>query len=112
MTSIIANNGVYKKPYVVKGLVDGSGKRIAVEPPEKPQKIISPFVAMEIRKMMEMVVDDGTGTLAALPGFRRGCGKNQFRPDRAEDGRQGSAPCMVHRLCSKALSQVRNNGTC
>ena len=75
MTSIIANNGVYKKPYVVKGLVDGSGKRIAVEPPEKPQKIISPFVAMEIRKMMEMVVDDGTGTLAALPGFGGAAGK-------------------------------------
>lgn len=75
MTSIIANNGVYKKPYVVKGLVDGSGKRIAVEPPEKPQKVISPFVAMEIRKMMEMVVDDGTGTLAALPGFGGAAGK-------------------------------------
>jgi penicillin-binding protein 2 len=89
MTSIIANNGVYKKPYVVKGLVDGSGKRIAVEPPEKPQKIISPFVAMEIRKMMEMVVDDGTGTMAALPGFGGAAGKtSSAQTGQRMDGRE------------------------
>ena len=67
MTSIIANNGINNKPYVVKGLIDSSGKYTEVRPAEKPAKIISPFVAMEIRKMMELAVDDGTGTMAALP---------------------------------------------
>ena len=67
----IANNG-FKKPYVVKDWLTVRQKncRGTAGP-----KIISPFVAMEIRKMMEMVVDDGTGTMAALPGFGGAAGK-------------------------------------
>lgn len=75
MTGIVANNGVLKPPAVVKSVIDKSGNITAFTLPEGPKGVISPFVAMELRKMMEMVVDQGTGTLAALPEYGDTAGK-------------------------------------
>ena len=75
MTSIVANNGIRKQPSVVKSVAEQSGSVMVMGSSEKPGRVISPFVAMELRKMMEMVVDQGTGTLAALPGHGGTAGK-------------------------------------
>ncbi|MDD2573641.1 MAG: penicillin-binding transpeptidase domain-containing protein [Bacillota bacterium] len=75
MTSIIANNGTLKQPRVLKDVVGKSGGRVFTDWPENPEQVLSPFVAMEIRKMMEQAVDQGTGTLAALPDYGGTAGK-------------------------------------
>lgn len=75
MTNTIANNGIRKKPYVVKALIDDKGNIVRSENRKDGERIISPFVAMEIRKMMERVVDEGTGKKAALPEWGGTSGK-------------------------------------
>lgn len=92
MTNIIANNGISKKPYVVKALIDGSGKVTPLPGDEEPKRVISPFVATEIRRMMEMVVDYGTGTGAALPGLEKTAGKTSS----AQTGQKVNGQDVVH----------------
>lgn len=92
MTNIIANNGIYKKPCVVKGLIDHSGGRTVLTTAEKPERVVSPFVAMEIRKMMEMAVDEGTGGMAALPVLGGSAGKTGS----AQTGQKIDGQNVVH----------------
>jgi penicillin-binding protein 2 len=118
MTNTIANNGIYKKPYVVKGFIDSSSRITGVEPPGKPDMVISPFVAMEIRKMMEMVVDDGTGTMAALPSFGGVAGKtSSAQTGQRIDGREvlhawftGYVPRMYPKYVITVLAENGRSG--
>jgi penicillin-binding protein 2 len=75
MTNTIANNGVRKKPYVVKAFLDNRGRAISAAEDQRPERIISPFIAMEIRRMMEETVDSGTGKKAAITGLGGSAGK-------------------------------------
>lgn len=92
MTNIIANNGMSKQPYVVKALIDEAGKITELEGRQQPQRVISPFIATEIRRMMEMVVDSGTGTGAALPGLDKTSGKTSS----AQTGQRIGNQDVVH----------------
>jgi peptidoglycan glycosyltransferase/penicillin-binding protein 2 len=92
MTNTIANNGVDKSPYVVKGLIDDTGKTTVINPPLKPRRVISAFVATEIRRMMEMVVEDGTGSRAELPGPAKTAGKTSS----AQTGQRSNGQDVVH----------------
>jgi cell division protein FtsI (penicillin-binding protein 3) len=59
----VANGGLLVKPRLV---LDEPEERFA---PEKPERIIAPETAIEMRKMMEGVVLHGTGTRAILKGY-------------------------------------------
>ncbi|MGH3103198.1 MAG: peptidoglycan D,D-transpeptidase FtsI family protein [Gaiellaceae bacterium] len=61
----IANGGVWVQPHLVDRIAGGA--RTA----PKKRRIVSPAVAAQIKAMLRGVVDDGgTGTAAAVPGYR------------------------------------------
>ncbi|MBA1336918.1 MAG: Cell division protein FtsI [Peptidoglycan synthetase] [Firmicutes bacterium] len=103
MTNTIANNGIRKVPTVVKGLVSENGKLIQAAEKTKPEQIISPFVAMEIRKMMEMVVEEGTGKAAAIEGWEGSAGKTSS----AQTGQRIGESEIVHAWFTGYVPKVR-----
>jgi len=66
----IANDGVLMKPYVVSEIRDADNHILRQVPPQTKRRVISPETARSVTKILEGVVTDGTGTNAAIPGFR------------------------------------------
>ena len=65
--SAIANGGYIVRPHVVRALRHGTQM---VEPQEpQPRRVIQATTAATMRRMLEGVVLDGTGKLAALDGY-------------------------------------------
>jgi cell division protein FtsI (penicillin-binding protein 3) len=66
----VANGGVRVTPTVIKAVADASGHLVPA-PPAATRRVISPEVAAQLRMMLEAVVSaEGTGPLAAVPGYR------------------------------------------
>ncbi|MFI7605127.1 peptidoglycan D,D-transpeptidase FtsI family protein [Micromonospora sp. NPDC049366] len=67
----IANDGTYVQPRLIKEVVGPDGTKTPAEAPVT-RPVLSPQNAAALRTMLEAVttVDDATGTLAAVPGFR------------------------------------------
>jgi cell division protein FtsI (penicillin-binding protein 3) len=69
--SAIANGGNLMRPYLVEQILDDSGTVVQKFEPQVVRRVISPETAHKVSKMMETVTGDGgTGTKAALDGFR------------------------------------------
>jgi len=69
--SAIANGGNLMKPYIVEQILDDNGKVVQKFEPQIVRRVISPEASQKVTKMMETVtVDGGTGTKAAMDGFR------------------------------------------
>ncbi len=66
----IANDGMLMKPYVVSEIRDADNHILRHVPPQAKRRVISPETARSVTKILEGVVTDGTGTNAAIPGFR------------------------------------------
>jgi cell division protein FtsI (penicillin-binding protein 3) len=64
----VANGGVYVAPKLVQATVSPSGalKKTA---PSPAHQVLSPSVNSELTSMLEQVVNQGTGTSAAVPGY-------------------------------------------
>jgi len=60
----IANRGVWVRPHLVER-IGGAG---ATRP--RRRRVVSPWVASELMAMLKNVVAEGTGTLAAVPGYQ------------------------------------------
>lgn len=68
--NVIANDGIYIKPYLVAELIDSYGKTIEAVTP-KTRKVLSYEVASLIKSYMQGVVSpQGTGRLAAIDGIK------------------------------------------
>ncbi|MFH9721639.1 peptidoglycan D,D-transpeptidase FtsI family protein [Streptomyces sp. NPDC017254] len=69
--STIANGGVRVEPTLVRG-TKGPDGRFTQAPKAKESRVVSEQTADTLAKMLESVVDDreGTGTRAAIPGYR------------------------------------------
>lgn len=68
---IIANNGVWVKPHIVIERQEPGEEPVKeVVPP--PEQRIKPETAIKMRRMMEMVVLEGTGKAAKLKGYTSG----------------------------------------
>ncbi|MEU8676693.1 penicillin-binding protein 2 [Streptomyces sp. NPDC048560] len=69
--STIANGGVRIAPTLVRGTKDADGGYTAAPAPEQT-RVVSEKTAKTLSVMLESVVDDheGTGTKAAIPGYR------------------------------------------
>ncbi|MFG6193828.1 penicillin-binding transpeptidase domain-containing protein [Nonomuraea sp. JJY05] len=66
----IANGGVKIEPRIVAGTTDTSG-RFVPAPAGKQTRVVSATTAKEITTMLESAVSaEGTGLLAAIPGYR------------------------------------------
>jgi cell division protein FtsI (penicillin-binding protein 3) len=66
----LANGGKLVTPHVVQGLVDSKGKLKWQPDHVKPKQVFSDATTKTVLKMMEQVVDQGTGQPAQIPGFR------------------------------------------
>ncbi|MGE5711932.1 MAG: peptidoglycan D,D-transpeptidase FtsI family protein [Nitrospira sp.] len=66
----IANNGVLMKPYVVSEVRDQKGYSLKEVLPQVKRRVVSPDTARTLTNILEGVVTNGTGTKAAIPGFR------------------------------------------
>jgi cell division protein FtsI (penicillin-binding protein 3) len=60
----VANGGVWVQPHVVDHIAAGPRVRAS------RRRVVSEGVATQLATMLRGVVDDGTGTLAAIPGYR------------------------------------------
>ncbi len=66
----VANDGVWVQPHFVAEIVDGDGGRVAFE--AERRQVLSAATAAQMRAMLEAVVELGTGTQAAVAGYRVG----------------------------------------
>lgn len=67
--NVVANDGVYVAPRLVDAQIDGDGNRTAPEVAE-PHRVLSETTSDELATMLTGVVEDGTGTRAAIPGYQ------------------------------------------
>jgi cell division protein FtsI (penicillin-binding protein 3) len=66
----LANGGVMMKPYVVSEVRDQKGRLLREVLPQVRRRVVSPETARTMTTVLEGVVTNGTGTKAAIPGFR------------------------------------------
>ncbi len=66
----IANGGQLMKPYLVSEVRDSDGRIMTQVHPQVKRRIVSPETARSVTRILEGVVTDGTGSKAAIPGFR------------------------------------------
>ncbi|MGF1648255.1 MAG: peptidoglycan D,D-transpeptidase FtsI family protein [Kineosporiaceae bacterium] len=65
----LANDGVRMAPTVVAGHRSPAG-RVTPAPGPQPEQVLSADTAATMTRMLESVVDEGTGGAAAVPGYR------------------------------------------
>jgi cell division protein FtsI (penicillin-binding protein 3) len=69
--SAVANGGNLMKPYLVDRILDDSGNVLKQFSPQVKRRVISPETARKVANMLEgVVVEGGTGTGAAVDGYR------------------------------------------
>jgi peptidoglycan glycosyltransferase len=66
----IANGGVVMRPYVVERVVAPDGSEVTKTKPDALGQAVDANHAAEVARMMELVVQGGTGTAAQIPGIR------------------------------------------
>ncbi len=70
MAAAVANQGAVQVPYLVGRIFDAEGSEVEVIQPGPPNQAFTPETAAIMSQMMERVVTEGTGRLAAVPGIR------------------------------------------
>ncbi len=68
VASTIANRGVLMKPRIWTAIRDRDGRLVERMEPETQSTVVEPATAAELAQAMTSVVDEGTGTAAALAG--------------------------------------------
>ena len=67
----LANGGVARQPRLVAATIDADGSRLDL-PLGTTRRVVSAETAAAMRQMLAGVVEDGTGTKAAVPGYSVG----------------------------------------
>lgn len=70
--SAIANDGLYRAPRIIRGTRDPETGTLRPDPVVDGKQVVSAQVARDMRRMLQSVVDDGTGKLAQLDGYTAG----------------------------------------
>ena len=68
--SAIANRGTLMKPMIVKEIVDSMQSKIRIFKPKPVRQVVSVDTALTMTKILEQVVEDGTGTMAKVSGYQ------------------------------------------
>jgi peptidoglycan glycosyltransferase len=68
----IGNAGILMRPFVVDRIVSPAGAIVDRTEPERVRRVVSPRTARDVAEMMVLAVTSGTGTSAAMSGFRVG----------------------------------------
>ncbi len=66
------NGGNLMQPYIVQEILGPDGAIIEKREPTVVRQVISPETSEEVKHIMELVVEDGSGKNAAVPGYRFG----------------------------------------
>lgn len=69
VAATIANKGVLERPTLVEKVTDPDGRTTSSLSPTAQATVVSPKTASEMTQMMTNVVNEGTGTAAALSGI-------------------------------------------
>jgi len=72
----IANDGRYVSPKLISAVDRGKGRHTTAAAASR--RVVSPRVAQQMRAMMSEVVRFGTGTAAAVPGYRDAQGQYHY----------------------------------
>jgi cell division protein FtsI/penicillin-binding protein 2 len=94
----LVNDGVYMQPYVVDRVLNADGKVFRKVDPVALRRVVSPEVSHEIRGMMRLVVDKGTGKAARIPGV--GVGGKTGTAQKPVAGRYGEDHIAVFVLAT------------
>lgn len=70
--SAVANNGQMMKPHLLKEIRDDKGHLVKRIEPQAVRQVISEETSQQLRKMLQYVVDEGTGKNAYIAGYRVG----------------------------------------
>jgi cell division protein FtsI/penicillin-binding protein 2 len=70
--SAVINGGKLMRPYIVSQITSADGKTTQTIQPQEVRQVISAQSSATMRVMLESVVVNGTGTYAAVPGYRIG----------------------------------------
>lgn len=70
LQAAIANGGYLVTPTVIEGMIDDRGNATWQPSRSSPKKVFSAETTAAVLRMMEAVVDDGTGKPAQIPGYR------------------------------------------
>ncbi len=70
--AVIANDGVWMRPRIVRGTRNPDGSDVRKVAPEPGRRVVRAEVAGQMRRMLQAVVEDGTGKTAALDGYTSG----------------------------------------
>jgi peptidoglycan glycosyltransferase len=65
----IANGGSLMRPHIVRDVRDRDGRVVRREKPSEQSEVMKPGTASALAQMMSNVVEEGTGTAAALEGI-------------------------------------------
>jgi peptidoglycan glycosyltransferase len=87
VAATVANGGVEPRPQLVYQVIDPRGGIVRGYQPQDLGRVMSPQTSSELTKMMESVVQKGTGTAAQIPGVQV-AGKTGT----AQTGIQGTNP--------------------
>ncbi|MER5383875.1 penicillin-binding transpeptidase domain-containing protein [Streptomyces sp. NPDC002688] len=68
ISAAVAGDGTVKTPYLVERTTTRGGGTLATTGPRTLHQAMSPSTAQRMRELMTDVVEDGTGTVAAIPG--------------------------------------------
>jgi cell division protein FtsI (penicillin-binding protein 3) len=69
VVATVANGGVRMQPHLIAGRTNAAGTLVRA-PIAAGTRVVSAATAATVLKMMESVVDSGTGSSAAIPGYR------------------------------------------
>lgn len=72
LNGLLASGGKMLIPHVVEGLYDDKGQPYWQPVLSEPKQVFSPQTAQTVLRMMEAVVQKGTGKVAQIPGYRIG----------------------------------------
>lgn len=85
--SAIANKGRLMKPLLIKKILSNTGQTIQENHPEMIRQVISEKTAGQVKRMMNLVVqEEGTGIKAAMDGYSV-CGKTGTAQKARKNGR-------------------------
>ncbi len=66
----IANGGILMKPRLITAVKDANGKVRQSWEPKAVRRVLSPRTSAEVAAMLRAVVSNGTGKIAAIPGYQ------------------------------------------
>lgn len=106
--SVVANGGLLIRPRIVKEIRDPSGAVVERTKTQIVRRVVTTEVAEQLKAFLVGVVEEGTGKLAAVPGFRVGGKTGTAQKTEPGGGYShsrfmasfiGFAPAQVPRVC-------------